>query len=312
MIGHDMKNILKRLVLWLLLLVPGAASAAALDGECRPLETGEPEYEGPARFDRGTLWKLSRAGSEPSWLFGTIHMGDEAVLALPEEVTTALAETGVFAMEVVPDVAQSLELATLMHFTDGRTLAGLVPDSLYRRAVEILSAYHLPEQVVAAMKPWAAFLVMSYPPQMGPILDFHLYELALSQGDAVHGLETMQEQVSIFNDLELGEQVRLLADTVCHYDVISGDFDRMRQLYLERDLKGLYLYGQRHAFADNALYERLTKRLLTDRNHLMAGRMLPLLKEGDAFFAVGAMHLPGKEGLLSLLEEAGFRVEKVY
>src|SRR5690606_13751281 len=188
MTGPDVNALLKRLLLSLFLLSPGAAWAD-LPG-CRPLGEGAPEYEGPARFDRGMLWKISREDVEPSFLFGTIHMGDEAILALPEEVSDALAKTVVFAMEVVPDPAQSMMLASLMHFTDGRTLEELVPGDLYRRAVEILAAYHVPEQAVVAMKPWAAFLVMSYPPQMGPVLDFHLYGLARAQGDVVHGLES--------------------------------------------------------------------------------------------------------------------------
>ena len=86
----------------------------------------------------------------------------------------------------------------------------------------------------------------------------------------------------------------------------------MKELYLERDLKGLSVFGQRHAFEDNSLYERVTERLLTDRNRLMVERMLPLLDAGDAFVAVGAMHLPGADGLLALLAERGYQIERVY
>jgi uncharacterized protein YbaP (TraB family) len=43
----------------------------------------------------------------------------------------------------------------------------------------------------------------------------------------------------------------------------------------------------------------------------MRDRALPLLKRGGAFIAVGAAHLPGKEGLLSLFEKDGYEVETV-
>lgn len=311
MIKSDVWLRLKRLLLLLFLGTPAAAPALEAE-DCRPLQAADAEYEGPARFDEGLLWKLSKDGAEPSWLFGTIHVGDAAVLALPAEVDAALEESGAFAMEVLPDPMEMLQLAALMRFDDGRTLPDIVSASLYRRTVEILAAYHLPEEIVAAMKPWAAFLTMSYPPDMSSVLDLHLFQIAQQQGDRLHGLETMAEQGAIFNDLALDDQVQLLADTVCHYDVISGDFERMKELYLERDLKGLYMYGQRHAFADNALYERLTERLLIDRNKLMAERMVPLLGQGGIFVAVGAMHLPGEEGLLNLLRQEGFTVERAY
>ena len=160
MTRFDVMHFLRQFLLLLLLGTPcvGAALEAA---ECRPLQPAEGEYRGPKRFDRGLLWKVSGEEGRPSWLFGTIHVGDESVLALPAEVTRALDEAGVFAMEVLPDPAQMIQLAALMRFDDGKTLPELMPERVYRRTVEILAAYHLPEQVVAAMKPWAAFLTMS-------------------------------------------------------------------------------------------------------------------------------------------------------
>ncbi|HEY7840695.1 MAG TPA: TraB/GumN family protein [Gammaproteobacteria bacterium] len=56
----------------------------------------------------------------------------------------------------------------------------------------------------------------------------------------------------------------------------------------------------------------MTDRLLTGRNRIMVERMLPLVESGDAFVAVGAMHLPGADGILALLRERGFTIERVY
>jgi uncharacterized protein YbaP (TraB family) len=52
-------------------------------------------------------------------------------------------------------------------------------------------------------------------------------------------------------------------------------------------------------------------RLITARTRRMHDRALPLLKRGGAFIAVGAAHLPGKEGLLPLFEKDGFKVETI-
>jgi uncharacterized protein YbaP (TraB family) len=44
----------------------------------------------------------------------------------------------------------------------------------------------------------------------------------------------------------------------------------------------------------------------------MVERMLPHIAERSAFIAVGALHLPGEEGILSLLEQRGYRVSRLH
>jgi uncharacterized protein len=51
--------------------------------------------------------------------------------------------------------------------------------------------------------------------------------------------------------------------------------------------------------------------LIQDRNHVMAHRMDSLLTQRRCFFAIGAAHLPGHEGVLALLRQLGYRVEAV-
>ena len=63
---------------------------------------------------------------------------------------------------------------------------------------------------------------------------------------------------------------------------------------------------------NNLLASRFKKRLLIDRNYRMVRRMRPRLMEGNSFIAVGALHLPGAEGIIHLLEKEGYRVSPVY
>lgn len=299
--------------LLLLLLGLGAAPVGADEApECRPLQPGAVEYEGPARFDKGLLWEVRAPGGGTSHLFGTIHVADESIVNLPEPVSERFAASRTFVMEVVPEMEELVQMAALMYFDDGGKLDALVSPPLYQRVVQILSAYNLPEEAIAAMRPWSAYLTMSYPADMRPVLDMQLLQKAQESGFAVHGLETLLEQGRIFSDMETADQVRLLADTACHHERLRADMEQMKQLYLARDLKGMFVYGQQQGFADNALYEQLARRLLFDRNALMTERMQAHLDAGDAFIAVGAMHLPGREGILNKLAERGYVVTRVY
>jgi len=258
------------------------------------------------------LWEVVNGTGRPNYIFGTIHVGDEAVVNLPQPVSTALIGSEQFIMEVLPDPDQAAAFASMMFFGDGRSLKKMLPEEIYRRAVGILGAYHLPEAAVSAMKPWAAFVTMSYPADMRTVLDLELLGQARDNGAEIHGLETLEEQGMVFNDMALEDQIRLLIDATCYYEQATDDFEIIKALYLQRDLKELYLFGQRYEFEDNSVYERLTRRLLADRNHLMVRRMMPALARGSAFVAIGAMHLVGSEGVLALLEKHDYSVSRIY
>jgi len=87
----------------------------------------------------------------------------------------------------------------------------------------------------------------------------------------------------------------------------------LMRLYLKRDLTGLKAYSDSHmAKGGQKLAKVLDKSLVVDRNHRMVKRMQPRLQEGNAFIAVGALHLPGEKGILRLLENRGYRVKAVY
>ena len=289
-----------------------ADPAPAPDPACRPYHVVDVAYDGPHRFDSGLLWKVSRSGAPDSYLFGTIHVADESITTLPDPVSEAFARADSFIMEVLPDPDQIVLLSSMMFFGDGRRLNDMVPAGIFAGAAGILEAYHLPEQAVSAMKPWAAFLTMSYPPDMRTVLDIELLHMAQERGMAVSGLETLEEQGNVFDRMNLDDQITLLVDATCHYKEALQDFEKMKSLYLARDLRRLYEYGQRYEFADNSVYERLMRRLLTDRNRVMVQRMMPALERGGSFVAIGAMHLPGRDGVLSLLDSRHYRIEKLY
>ena len=53
-------------------------------------------------------------------------------------------------------------------------------------------------------------------------------------------------------------------------------------------------------------------RKAVEHDDVMAQRALPILAQGNAFMAVGALHLPGQEGLVRLLRNAGYTVTSVH
>ena len=299
------------LLLVCLLSLNSVQAKQLISNQCEPLLESTVEQE-DVRHAKGLLWKISKGNKESGYLFGTIHVSDVEVTTLPDAVDKALHESNQFVMEALPDVEQMLLLSNMMFFTDGRLLSNYVDAPIYGKTTEILAAYQLGPASVSVMKPWAAFLMMNYPPDQGEPLDLVLLSLAQQNDASVAGLESLQEQGDIFNQLALDEQVKLLTDTVCHYDIVEQDFDVMKSFYLKRDLAGLYNYSQRYSMVDEPIYKKLMQKLIVDRNIAMAERMQPMLKKGGAFIAIGALHLPGEEGVLALLEKQGYSVKSIY
>ncbi len=284
----------------LLLLCFGCAALAA--------DTG--------RFQRGLLFRVEppSGGGAPSYLFGTIHSEDLRVVDLPAPVEQAFHGADVFVMEVIPDSAAIAESTSAMTFSDGRTLADVLPEPLYDQTVSALGQRGMSEAVIKHFKPWAAMLLLSVPEgKTGQFLDVRLYASAGASGKQVLGLETMHEQLGVFDDLAETEQIGLLRETVERLDELPQAFEDLVEAYRDRDLAKLLRLSEK-SLQQGApgLAKRFREAAIDSRNRHMAERILPLLDHGGHFIAVGALHLPGEGGLLERISAEGYEISPVY
>jgi hypothetical protein len=264
-------------------------------------------------MDRGLLWQISSAQGKTSYLFGTIHVDDPAVINLPAPVSSAFNRCRSLTLELLPDPGLAQQSASAMLFQDGRTLASVAGNDIARRAVAAMQARGMPKDMVMRMKPWAVMVTLSVPENnTGQFLDFRLYERALKRGMRTHALETYAEQVSVFETMSMREQTRLLKNTLDELDALPGFFRRLTQAWLARDLKALQAISDEQMPANDPGSGKLMQGLVDDRNRKMLTRLQPRLEEGNAFIAVGALHLPGDRGLITLLREQGYTVTAVY
>lgn len=266
------------------------------------------------RFDHGLLWKIQPDNGAASYLFGTMHSDDPQVVNLPAPVQQAFDGATGLVVEVELDEQALMGMAGALLLSDGRSLEGLVGKALYQRTLKALAAQGMPEFMIARLKPWAAAVsLMTPPPGEGVILDLALYQQALAGGKKVRGLETVDEQMGLFDSLSEREQLSMLRDTLNNLADIERQLDDVQAAYLERDLQRLLAISKESMQGEDPLLaQRFMKKVIDDRNHRMAQRMQAHLREGRYFIAVGALHLPGKEGLLNLLSERGYRVTRVY
>lgn len=271
-------------------------------------------------YGQGLLWKLEREGEAASYLFGTMHIADPRILDLPAPVRAAFDGSDLAVFEVIIDPQAQAEVAQRMILTNGRTLDQILSPELYQQVVETASNYSMAEALVRLLKPWALIPIFSFPPEQyarvaageAPLDDW-LQKEANNQGIALVALETVDEQLSLFDDTPEADQVGMLEMTVKDRAKVLKQFDQLITAYLAQDTAAIY--DQMTDVADDEetrLSEVFEQDFVVARNQRMAERLQGKIGGGNAFVAVGALHLPGEQGLIHLMEEAGYSVSRVY
>jgi uncharacterized protein len=283
------------------------------------LLAGASSATGGESFERGLLWKLERAGAPVSYLFGTFHTSDPQVLALPEPVTQAFDAATTVCIEVEITTRVMAELLVAMLATLDTSVKKVLPPDVFDAAVAHASHYYRHPDRIAGLKLWALISVFSVPPSKQrqafaaeDFLDLWLEREAERRGKTVCGLETGAEQVAALDGLPVAAQIAMLKEIMQSGDPEAA-FAAMRTLWLARDI-GALAAGWEASLArlDPAHAAALRSSIIDDRNRRMVERMAPRLAEGNAFIAVGALHLPGENGILRLLEQQGYAVTAVY
>jgi len=260
--------------------------------------------------DRALFWLIQKNDQVAGYLLGTIHSEDPRVLDFSEQFLSKLTSNDVFAMELVPDLSTLSRLTEYMHYPPGQTLESVIGEDRFVRLVSALSGFSIAPELINRMKPWAAMMTLSTPPpETGFFMDLSLSLRASGSGLKVVGLETLEQQLSFLQNMSLPMQLSLLDQAIAEYHQVSEVHARMVDAYLENDLVDLQVLSneQLQAVGEKAR-DYFIKSGIHARNHRMANSLLPHLETNTVFVAVGALHLPGEEGLLNILRQQGFKL----
>jgi uncharacterized protein YbaP (TraB family) len=263
---------------------------------------------------KGVLFLVERDGLAPSYIFGTIHSEDKRVLQLPSAVRKAFDAAETVALEMTMDEENLMAASLAMIYMDGRDLPGVIGKKRYRRVVAAMADRKVPEDMLRHYKAWSVATLLSMPPaETGMFLDMVLYTNAISSKKRVVGLESVAEQISVFDDLSDSLQIALLDDALNNLELIPVMLNQLMDAYLARDMAALVKTSEEFMQQGDPKVEAIfQQRLVADRNKIMVERLQPLLQKGRVFVAVGALHLPGNNGILQLLENMDYRVTAVY
>lgn len=301
-------------------------------------EEAEPENKATPLF-----YHVTGDNGQEMWLLGTIHVGDERIAYLPEEIRQAFesadalaleCDTQAFEQQAETDAALQAQLAQAYYYDDGTTLEMLLEPEEYALAVQFLKATGNYNMNMAVAKPylWSNAIDQFY----------------LRQGQRIHGSRSVETQLTAWAE-ELDKPIREVESSLFQLEMLTG-FSQEIQLMLLKDSmetpftevweETIDLYEKWCAGDEAALRELLSglvdtnnmteeelaeyeaykplideyeKTMGYDRNIGMLEAAKEYMESGETvFYAVGLAHLLDAEnGLVNALREAGYTVEPV-
>lgn len=270
-----------------------------------------------APFAIGRLWQVEKGTAAPSYVFGTFHVPDPRVEHLPARVENLFGTIDRLVLEVHPDeLGRASDLALL---PPGETLDRFLDAGTRSQLLEMGGEAGLPANAVLRMRPMMIAGVVSVPPRMIRRLaagqqgvDLKLAKSAIRLGIPIYALESVEEQIDTLSAMEHGHEAEILKMTVALRSQREEIYEQMLEAYLSGDILA-FLDWTLETFRgeDEALAQVFMDEILYRRNRLFATRLGRHLAEGNALIAVGAAHIPGRGGILDLLEAQGYRITRL-
>ncbi|QAX28950.1 TraB/GumN family protein [Leisingera sp. NJS204] len=280
-----------------------------------------------APFAEGNHW-IARRGDRTLHVIGTLHINDPRMEVITARLAPLVRQADLLLIEASPadKAAFEAELGrtpSLMLITDGPSLIDRLPAAEWEALAAKVRSHGMAPWMAAKMRPWFLAMTMSFPPCLRQDkdikrgLDVRLSKLAEEAGVALQSLEDPMSVIRMMDADPLEEQVRQLRAFTAMMGGGQDSFVTTVEAYFDQQaLSALYL-SERDFLQSGALTraERETlwaeamDGLLDQRNR----NWIPVIEaaRGDRIVvAAGALHLPGKAGLLNLLRQEGYRLER--
>ena len=262
------------------------------------------------------LWRISgKSLARPSYLFGTIHMLCADDIQLSDNLKKAIQGSDRVYLELDMDnMFEMLSVMGKMKMRNDTTLADLLSEAEYEKVKEFFKTHQtiLPFSVLEKYKPMLAastLMQASMDCKKQIAMEQLVMKEAKSAGKGIRGLETMAYQMSIFDSIPYQVQAKQLLQYVESYgkENESKEFEALTKAYRAQQLDKLEALTTKEDMG----ISNFTEILLYRRNRDWAKKMEEMMGNYSLVIAVGAGHLPGEQGVISLLRKAGYTVEPV-
>ncbi len=263
-------------------------------------------------LENALLWEISGNDlQESSYLYGTIHATCNAVIN--DSIKNALDKTSQLVLELdMDDPGMQAAMMSNIAMKDNQNLKDLLTEEEYTSLDKFLrEQFGAPIATFSTFKPFflSSMLITKY--LDCPIQSYEgaLMKIVQDQKEEVLGLETVEEQLNLFENIPYKDQLKDLMTSI--EDNLAEDkekFKTMMTLYNNADLASIQEMTESD---DSILITKYKDIILTNRNKKWISKMIAFSKEQPTFFGVGAAHLIGEDGVIKLLRNEGYTVTAV-
>ena len=264
------------------------------------------------------LWAISGNGlQDTSYLYGTIHLIAKEDFFLTEATKRAFSKSDKVTFEInmedMMDLGAQMGLMMKAFMSDGQTLSDFLEEEKYKEVKAHFAEMGMNDfmwQMMEKIKPMFLSVFGSMDMTGGGGLntgemmsyEMEFMEMAKGKEKTIGGLETAEYQMSMFDSIPYEAQAAMLYESIQAETSSSDQLDDMVKLYKNQDLKGM----MKMFAADEEGVGQYEDLLLVGRNKNWIPVMQKMMSEQVTFFAVGAGHLAGNNGVVNLLKAEGF------
>lgn len=258
------------------------------------------------------LYQISGNGlAQASYLYGTIHILPKEKFELSNSLKRAFEASKTIAMEVDLDMsgAEKIALAQKVLLPDGKTLKDFMAEQDYLKlkmyCLDSLKWSESKFERSSKLKPmfFSSILIQESMKNMASY-EMEFNKMAKKKHKETIGLETIDFQLGLFDQLPMQTQVDMLKQD---YNSDMKNYDTLLACYLKEDLETIGVLMAE----ETAAYPEFNEILLLQRNKSWIAPMRTQMQKESTFFAVGAAHLSGPEGVIALLRANGFTVTAI-
>lgn len=287
-------------------------------------------------YHRGILWRATKAGQEMT-LVGTYHFGDPRHDPMLDRLAPLIRQADAVFVEAGPEEERRLTDAlssdpTLMVDPAGPTLPERLDDRDWQALAAAMAERGMPAVMTAKLRPWYVAMMLGISPCMmkqmaegdAQGLDHRIIEQAGSMEVPVRALEPWDTVFTLFSHLSPGQEIEMIRASLpaaAHADDYAVT---LTEAYFAGDVWAIWEFGRFDAYRNSGLTrEQVDQQMDLAQEHLMERRneawIAPLTAgsrdaadRGKGILAAfGALHLPGEGGVLRLLEQDGWTIERL-
>jgi uncharacterized protein YbaP (TraB family) len=266
---------------------------------------------------RACLWRV-QSDTTTAYLQGSIHLLSEDAYPLPEPIENAFKASEQIVLEmdlaIMTDPDAQVEMMVKGMLPRGESLTDILSPETLKLAEKCSTEVGLQMMAFKHYRPWMFVMVLTATrlEQLGFSahhgIDWHFYQRARKLKKPVIGLETLDEQLALFESMVAGDRDAFVRQSLEDFATIEEELTDIIASWRNGDLAGL-----EKALLDNLRnYPSVHRILIKERNAHWMKTLDKVLQSGTtSMIIVGAGHLPGEDGLVSLLRARGYTVEQL-